>query len=102
MAELCNKLLGCSSGPLEGSHNNCPFILIICLIGYCSTCHSNKGFGQYTNYQLLYECVLCNIVIVNLSCGSVFYTDMFSICHLIIWDPCHSYAWNKPGSFYVL
>ena len=87
--------------------NESPFILIIYSIWILqhmslSTCHSNKGFGQYTNYQLLYECVLCNIVIVNLSCWSVFYTDMFSICHLIIWDQCLSYAWNKPGSFSVL
>jgi len=47
--------------------NESPFILII---GYCSTCHlNNKGFGQSTNSQLLYECVLCNIVIVNLPAG---------------------------------
>ena len=80
--------------------NESPFILIIYLIGYCSTCHSNKGFGQYTNYQLLYECVLCNIVIVNLSCGSVFYTDMVSICDLIIWNQCLRLGINQQASMY--
>ena len=65
-------------------------LLIIYL--YCTTHHSNKGFGQYTNYQLLYESVLCNMEIVNPAGVSSIQTRSVSV----ICDQSLNNAWKKP------
>ena len=64
--------------------------------------HSNR----VEDIQLLYEDVLCIVVTVNCPCQSATYinvscpvlSECFSICRLIIYDQCHSYAMNKQGA----